>query len=251
MTANPRPFDKSNPVNGFTGASSFSLNDGRKKQVGLWNEAWAGPDFAPMREAYHRFVEVARHRTTERATLAQARIADGGRVIVREKDERLAREHLRSVLTDAKKALQLAEVAQQKAIERRAGLTFKAGEVSPGDFAGAIRRERIRQKLEAMTLEERRAALKNPCKDTVAALAEMPPSFSPVGQKLHMEVIEAAFEKENAETLAQLDFMEQAAQTTLRAAQAAEAVARESLQDRLMLKQEQVESLVAEIMGEG
>ncbi|MCC5962751.1 MAG: hypothetical protein JJU09_06450 [Rhodobacteraceae bacterium] len=40
-----------------------------------------------------------------------------------------------------------------------------------------------------------------------------------------MEVIVAAFGKENAETLTQLDFMEQAQQTTLRAAQAAEAVA--------------------------
>ena len=137
-------------------------------------------------------------------------------------------------------------MARQKAAYRRAGLTFKAGEVWPGDFAGAIRRERIRQKL-----EERRATLKNRCADTVAAQAEMSPAFSPVGEKLHWEGIEAAFERENAETLAQLESMEQVAVTTLRTAEAAEAVAKESLQGRLMLKLEKDEPLVAEIMGDG
>lgn len=248
---NQRPFGADNPVNGFSGASTFSLANGRNRRVGYWRDTWRGSDFDELRGVYHSFVAMAKDRVNERIALAQVRGAQTGRVVIRESDERAARADYKTTVRAISKAQGLAEGLRERAASRREGLRLSAADIAPGDFAGAIRRERIRQKLEAMDAKGQREALKVADRDVVAALAEMPLGFSPVPEALHLKVLEDAFERENADVLRLVAAMEEAAETALRAADAARAVAREALGDRLMLDAKEVEPFAADLEATG
>lgn len=247
MNKTARAFSKDSPVFGQTGASRFTLNDLTRFKVGFWEESWTGPDVYELRTLYHRFTDAARARNLERSEIAARRSAEG-KTIIRERDERIAREKARAIFADAVKARRLVEETRARAADRRSGLELTAAKVSAGDYAGALRRERIRAKLEAMDAAAQREVLRDPHADVVAALAEMPLPFSPVAPQLHVETLERAFEKEHAETLAQLEAMDRAAEVTLRAAEGAELLAKESLADNLLLKPQEVDAVVTEIM---
>ena len=249
MTKQQRNFTKNTPVFGRTGASRFTLNDSIRYRVGFWEEGWTGEaELFELRNLYHKFVDVAQARNVERVEVAQRRSVEG-KTIIRERDERLARERARGIFSDAVKARRLVAETQERVADRRAGLELSAAKVSAGDNAGALRRERIRRKLEAMDAKAQRQILANPHDEVVAALAEMPLEFSPVAAELHVGTLERAFEKEHAETLARLDAMEKAAEVTLRAAEGAELLAKESLADHLLLKPQEVDQFAAELMA--
>ncbi|MCC5977026.1 MAG: hypothetical protein JJU21_03090 [Salinarimonas sp.] len=217
-------------------------------KVGFWREEWKAPDVYEMKTLYHNLTEAAKARQIERAEIAKKRSAEG-KMVIRERDERIARERARAVLADAKRAREVAEQAIERAAERRAGLELSAAKISSSDYAGALRRERIRTKLEAMDPKSQREALAHLHPDVVAALAEMPLQFSPVSPDIYMTTLERAFEKEHGETLAELEAIEQAAEVTLQAAKGGEVIAKESLADNLMLAPQEVDAVASEIMG--